>query len=127
MRIFLPCRCAEASAFSVPRMFVITDWSGCSTTSFTPTAAARCTTASLLAHELVDRLLVEHRALDEPESVGAARLIEVVEAARGEIVDDRYLIPAGEEGVGQVGADEAGTTSDERVQPASGPLARRVS
>ena len=70
-----------------------------------------------LVHELVDDELVEHRAVDEAEVGVVAQVVEVAQAAGGQVVERDHAVAPGEQGLDQVRADEAGTAGDQ-IAPA---------
>src|SRR3954469_11403728 len=67
-----------------------------------------------LLDDLGDAVRLADVGTDELGAV-AARVVEVRLAARREIVDDHHVVAAGDEGVDEVAADEAGSAGDERA------------
>ncbi len=47
------------------------------------------------------------------EAVVAPEVADVVDAARGEVVEDEHLVAAGQVGLGEVGADETRAARDQ--------------
>src|SRR6185369_10703755 len=63
---------------------------------------------------------VHHRVDDVVEFVVCFQVLDVVDATRGEVVEDVDFVAAAQELLGEVAADEAGATGDQiphRVRP----------
>src|SRR5439155_10278640 len=65
--------------------------------------------------ELIDSELVEDRALHEAEMRVASGFIEIAQPARREVVEGDDVLAAGEEGLAQMGTDEAATAGDKHA------------
>jgi hypothetical protein len=64
-------------------------------------------------HDVVEQVRVEDAAEDELHVVALAQVLDVLQAAGGQVVQDDHRVAARQEGVGEVGADEAGSAGDE--------------
>jgi hypothetical protein len=65
--------------------------------------------------ELVDDRAVEHGVDDEVELVAIAQMLHVRERPGGEVVERPDLPACGEQQLGEMGADEAGSARDQRL------------
>ncbi len=62
---------------------------------------------------LVDGQFVEDGPLNEPEARVAPEAVEIAKVAGGEVVQRHHRVTPGQQGLGQVRADEPGAPSDE--------------
>jgi hypothetical protein len=65
------------------------------------------------AHDVVHQVGVEDAAEHELDVVALAQVLDVLQAPGAEVVEQDHRVAAGEQGVGEVGADEAGPAGDE--------------
>ena len=66
-----------------------------------------------VAHAVCDDLLVADRALDEANSIVAEGVVEILQAASAQIVQNHDFVAAFTQHIYQVRADESGPTRDE--------------
>ncbi len=100
---------------SVPCTLVSIVWTGASTISFTPTAAARCTTTSQRSTSSASSGSLVTRVDRVVEVRMRLEMGDVVDRAGRQVVEDEDLVAALEQRLGQVGADEAGAAGDQNT------------
>ena len=96
-------------------MFVSSDCSGFSTISFTPTAAARCTTTSARPASWATSGWFSTVPSRSSEPLVVKQVAHVVDGARGDVVERDDGVAACQQDVREVGADEPGAAGDEVV------------
>ena len=101
------------STTSVPCTLVSIVWTGASTISFTPTAAARWKTTSAAVDQLGQQRLVGDAVDRVAEARAALEVLDVLDRARRQVVEDRHLVAGGQQRLGQVRSDEPGPAGDE--------------